>query len=284
MIDLNDVNIEKIIKNSYSISECAKKIYGSNDCCFCNRITRFCKKNNISYSDLLKKREEKHYYCLYCGKEIIGKERSRKKFCNHSCSASYNNTGKKQSLESRLKRSRTLQRRNPSFDGVYKEMDEYQCNNYKNFVGEKEYFCLNCGKKIEKTYGSKANKFCNSKCQGEYTRKESIKRWKNGELSINPDKLPYYIKKYMFEKNSYKCEKCGFEGYNKLTHNTILQIHHKDGDASNNKEENLQVLCPNCHAMTETFGNCGKRKSSRGRYDSKKYYFKKFKEEYGIEG
>lgn len=28
----------------------------------------------------------------------------------------------------------------------------------------------------------------------------------------------------------YKCEECGFEGYNKATNNTILQIHHIDGD------------------------------------------------------
>ena len=231
---------------------------------------------------MFKKKEEKHFYCLYCGKEITGKGRSRKKFCNQSCAASYNNTGRKQSLESRIKRSRTLQRRNPNFNGVYKEIDEYQHNNYENFDNEKEYFCLNCGKKIEKTYRNKANKFCSNKCQGEYTRKKSIEKWKNGETIISPEKLPSYVKNYLFEKNNYKCEECGFEGYNKFTNNTILQIHHKDGDSSNNTEENLQVLCPNCHAMTDTYGNCGRRKSSRARYDSKTYYLEKFKKEYGI--
>lgn len=143
------------------------------------------------------------------------------------------------------------------------------------------HHCLNCGKEFEHR-SSSYNKFCSNKCQGEFTRKEYIRKWKNGELNINPEKLPNYIKEYLFEKSSYKCEKCGFEGYNIVTHNTILQIHHIDGDASNNSEENLQVLCPNCHAMTENYGNTGNRSSSRKRYDSKEYHFEQFKKEYNI--
>ena len=141
--------------------------------------------------------------------------------------------------------------------------------------------CLNCGKEFEHRETS-FNKFCSNKCQGEYKSKTIIEKWKNGEYTGNTEYISDTIKKYLLEKNKYKCEKCGFEGYNELTHNTILQVHHKDGNSSNNAEENLQVLCPNCHAMTETYANCGKRKSSRTRYDSKTYYFEKFKKEYGI--
>ena len=56
---------------------------------------------------------------------------------------------------------------------------------------------------------------------------------------------------------------------NPYTHKTILQIHHKDGDCTNNKPNNLMVLCPNCHAMTENFGSRNKnatRKDNRKRY------------------
>lgn len=49
---------------------------------------------------------------------------------------------------------------------------------------------------------------------------------------------------------------------------SILQIHHIDGDATNNKEQNLQVLCPNHHAMTEHFG-------SRNKNSTRKYRYKK---------
>ena len=49
-----------------------------------------------------------------------------------------------------------------------------------------------------------------------------------------------------------------------------LQIHHIDGDATNNREENLQVLCPNHHAMTEHFGSRNKNSTRRYRYSKRK--------------
>ena len=32
-----------------------------------------------------------------------------------------------------------------------------------------------------------------------------------------------------------------------------LEVEHKDGNHDNNKEENLQLLCPNCHSITATY-------------------------------
>ncbi len=32
-----------------------------------------------------------------------------------------------------------------------------------------------------------------------------------------------------------------------------LEVHHIDGDKNNNDLENLQLLCPNCHALTDTY-------------------------------
>lgn len=40
-----------------------------------------------------------------------------------------------------------------------------------------------------------------------------------------------------------RCERCGFNE----TH--ILQIHHKDRNGSHNERINLELLCPNCHAI-----------------------------------
>lgn len=65
------------------------------------------------------------------------------------------------------------------------------------------------------------------------------------------------------QKHNYKCELCGFSGNNIKTGKTVLQIHHIDGDAYNLKEENLQVLCPNCHAMTDNYMGLNKGKSTR---------------------
>ena len=38
----------------------------------------------------------------------------------------------------------------------------------------------------------------------------------------------------------------------------IMQLDHKNGDAEDNRIENLWLLCPNCHSQTDTF--CGKNK------------------------
>jgi hypothetical protein len=49
----------------------------------------------------------------------------------------------------------------------------------------------------------------------------------------------------------HKCECCGLEKWNE---NPIpLEVHHKDGDHLNNELENLEVLCPNCHALTKNW-------------------------------
>lgn len=56
----------------------------------------------------------------------------------------------------------------------------------------------------------------------------------------------------------YKCECCGLTEWQ---NNPIpLELHHKDGNRYNNSIENYQLLCPNCHALTESYRgrNCTK--------------------------
>jgi len=49
----------------------------------------------------------------------------------------------------------------------------------------------------------------------------------------------------------HKCENCGLEKWQ--NENIPLEIHHLDGDKLNNELENLQLLCPNCHALTNNW-------------------------------
>lgn len=48
-----------------------------------------------------------------------------------------------------------------------------------------------------------------------------------------------------------KCECCGLSEWNNKP--IPLEIHHLDGNHLNNTLENLQILCCNCHALTENF-------------------------------
>lgn len=52
----------------------------------------------------------------------------------------------------------------------------------------------------------------------------------------------------------YVCEECGLTVWNEKP--IPLELHHIDGDRTNNTLENLKILCPNCHAQTDNY--CGK--------------------------
>lgn len=48
-----------------------------------------------------------------------------------------------------------------------------------------------------------------------------------------------------------KCFECNIENWNNKPLN--MELHHIDGNKYNNKLDNLKLLCPNCHAQTNTY-------------------------------
>lgn len=69
--------------------------------------------------------------------------------------------------------------------------------------------------------------------------KGSVK--KNGKTTLKP----------LVVLRGHKCEKCGLSEW--LGEPIKLEIHHINGDRSDNSLENLIMLCPNCHSYTNTF-------------------------------
>ena len=49
----------------------------------------------------------------------------------------------------------------------------------------------------------------------------------------------------------HKCERCGLTTW--LGQPIPLELHHIDGNKDNNTLENFQLLCPNCHAFTDSY-------------------------------
>lgn len=67
----------------------------------------------------------------------------------------------------------------------------------------------------------------------------------------------------MFEKYNNQCARCGWGEINPFTGTLPLEVEHIDGDATNNKEKNLTLLCPNCHSLTKTYRGANKGNGKR---------------------
>lgn len=59
------------------------------------------------------------------------------------------------------------------------------------------------------------------------------------------------LKKYVIKERGHQCEICKYTQW--LGQMISLEIHHIDGDQTNNDKNNLQLLCPNCHSFTDTY-------------------------------
>jgi 5-methylcytosine-specific restriction endonuclease McrA len=49
----------------------------------------------------------------------------------------------------------------------------------------------------------------------------------------------------------HRCNNCELTDW--LGNSIPLELEHIDGNSSNNKLENLELLCPNCHSLTDTY-------------------------------
>ena len=125
--------------------------------------------------------------------------------------------------------------------------------------------CLNCNKEI-----INKNKYCSNLCQKEFEFKEYIYNWKNNKVNglKGEYQISNHIKTYLFNKYKNKCAKCGWGEINQYTNKIPLEVEHIDGNYKNNLEENLILLCPNCHSLTSTYkgANLNKGRKSRSKY------------------
>lgn len=131
----------------------------------------------------------------------------------------------------------------------------------------KIHYCKNCNKELNERHKT----YCNVHCQMEYQYKVYIDRWKSGlETGLKGQyQLSSHIHRYMREKYDNKCHRCGWSEVNPITNKVPLEVEHIDGDYLNNKEENLDLLCPNCHSLTPTYRalNMGNGRKDRHKYN-----------------
>ena len=106
--------------------------------------------------------------------------------------------------------------------------------------------------------------FCSRKCKDTAQRLGGIKEIQPSHYGTGKT---HYREKVRRELGINKCSKCGYD-----EHSEILEVHHKDRNKNNNKLDNLEVLCPNCH-MWEHYqnkdGRYGIRKETKIRQNEK---------------
>lgn len=69
------------------------------------------------------------------------------------------------------------------------------------------------------------------------------------------------IRNYILRIRGHKCELCFLDSWQ---NNPIpLEVHHINGNAKDNALDNLQIICPNCHALTDSYKGKNKGKSTR---------------------
>lgn len=77
-------------------------------------------------------------------------------------------------------------------------------------------------------------------------------------LAVGPRRNRFHLKSRLLREGlkQPQCELCGLAEW----HGRVLplELHHVNGDGRDNQLENLQLLCPNCHSQTDTWGGLNK--------------------------
>ena len=88
-------------------------------------------------------------------------------------------------------------------------------------------------------------------CDTDIKANNILELWRSN--NITSYKLPNPVRKFLLEKANFSCIKCGFNTPHPIDNKTVLEINHINGNGIDHSPNNLEVICPNCHALTSSY-------------------------------
>lgn len=79
-----------------------------------------------------------------------------------------------------------------------------------------------------------------------WNKGKRLKDWKDYKNTT-------HLRKQLISVRGNRCEECRITEWNGKF--LVLELDHVDGNRANNTENNLRLLCPNCHSQTPTWRN-----------------------------
>lgn len=122
--------------------------------------------------------------------------------------------------------------------------------------------CKNCGKRLYSGNKSGYCIDCMKKCRDE----EKINHWlETGDTGCSvASTLRNCIRDYIMDRQDHKCSICHNDNVWQGKELKFI-LDHIDGDASNNWESNLRLICPNCDSQLDTYKSKNKNSARKFR-------------------
>ena len=217
--------------------------------------------------------------CKQCETSFQTRE-SKTVFCGKSCAAKHNNAGRNrwvnkpydkcpQCSEDVKNRANKYCSREcahvTSTIARYGTYNKTKKVNGKRVLEEKP--CIHCSNMFIPSTPKVI--YCSLSCQANKNRQAKIDAWFKDPSTgtVKGRGISRTIRQYLLEQAGFKCSMpdCGWGKVNPVTGNVPLEIEHIDGDCTNNRPDNLIVMCPNCHSLTPTYRALNKGNSTRNR-------------------